>query len=170
MELEIWKDVVNYEGLYQVSNLGNVKSLSREVYHKHSGKLTIKERIRKTYINKKTGYKYTTLSKNGKISVFTIHNLVACSFLSFINKNRKIVVDHIDNNKLNNNLSNLQIITNRENTSKGKTNETGFTGVYKSLNNFRARIIVNNKSINLGSFKSKDDAKKAYENKKASLL
>lgn len=166
-EKENWKDIFGFEGIYQVSDLGNVKSLKRIVPHKYSGILTIPERIRKVYVGK-NGYKYTTLSKHGKISVVTIHSLVANSFLGHIT-NQQTVIDHIDNNKLNNCLNNLQIITNRENTSKGKKNKTGFTGVYESLNNFRARIIINGKRINLGSFKNKEEAYNAYLNKKASL-
>lgn len=124
---EIWKDIIGYKGLYQVSNLGNVKSLERKVKHNYGGLKTIKEKI----LNKSIRNKYYSVSlcKNNNKKSFTIHSLMANSFImnNYINKN--LVVDHIDNNQLNNNLNNLQLITQLKNNSKDKVGVSKYTGV-----------------------------------------
>lgn len=101
---------MGYEGMYQVSTFGNVKSLKYN-----------KERLLKQGI-KKAGYHIVVLSKKGKLKQFTVHRLVAEAFFNMIPKN--LVVDHIDGNKSNNHLYNLQLITQTENVRKtwvGKT-------------------------------------------------
>lgn len=102
---EIWKDIKNYEGLYKISNFGNVKSLPR--------KRTIKnERLLNYTINNK-GYKVITLCKNSKPKMFLIHRLVAMAFIP--NLNNKPFVNHKDSNPLNNCASNLEWCTQKEN-------------------------------------------------------
>lgn len=120
MEKEIWKDVVNYDG-YKVSNLGNVMSVGRIIINSDKSKRVIKSRILKT--SKSRGYFIVSLYKNCKARSFSVHQLMAVCFLNheFGLKN-KFVVNHIDGNKLNNNISNLEIVTNRENTSICKRN------------------------------------------------
>lgn len=76
--LEIWKDIVGYEGYYQVSNYGRVKSLERCVTHSRKGKEFIRERILKQHINK---YCFVVLSKNGFTTNKTVHRLVAIAFI-----------------------------------------------------------------------------------------
>ena len=121
---EIFKDIPNYEGLYQVSNLGRVKSLKRNVIcgGSFSGFKTVNERILKP--SKTThGYFKVGISINGKLKNIDVHRLMANTFLN--NKeNKNLVVDHIDNDKTNNNISNLQLITHRENCSKDRKNKT----------------------------------------------
>ena len=99
---EVWKDIKNYEGFYQVSNLGNIKSL-------YYGK----ETILKPYINKKNGYMYIRLSKKGIVKTIRIHRIVAKTFLD--NSNNYPIINHIDGNKLNNCVSNLEWCTQKEN-------------------------------------------------------
>lgn len=99
MEQEIWKDVEGFNG-YQISNLGRVKS-----YYNNT---TI---IRKTSVV--CGYKHLMLSKNKKKYNFYIHKLVANAFIP--NPENKPEVNHIDGNKLNNNISNLEWVTRKEN-------------------------------------------------------
>ena len=91
---EIWKDVVGYEGLYQVSNLGNVKSFCKSKIH-----------IKKCTLNDK-GYLVITLSKNKKHKTFRVHKLVAETFL--LNQNNYLEINHKDGNKLNNCVDNLE--------------------------------------------------------------
>ena len=93
---EIWKDVIGYEGLYQVSNLGRIKSLAKR------GK---PERIMKQTLNHK-GYPNLSLCKNGKSSRRTTHREVAKAFIP--NPDNLPQVNHIDGNKQNNNLENLE--------------------------------------------------------------
>lgn len=108
---EIWKDIKGYEGLYQVSNLGNVKSLERYVNH-FSGTRKVQEKILKPVIDN-TGYYVVSLWKNNKHSRAHIHRLVAESFI--INNDNKPYINHIDGNKLNNNIGNLEWCTPKEN-------------------------------------------------------
>lgn len=105
MKKEIWKDIENYRGIYQVSNLGRVKSLVR--------KRVLKERIFKlTSIT--NGYIGVCLHKNGiKIKRELVHRLVAKAFIP--NPEDKPQVNHIDGVKTNNNLSNLEWNTRYEN-------------------------------------------------------
>ena len=99
---EIWKSIPGYEGLYEVSNLGNVKSL-----------------IRNRILNpsKECGYLKTTLSNKTK-KKFAVHQLVAMAFLNHIPCGHKLVIDHKNENKLDNRSVNLQIVTNKQNIVK----------------------------------------------------
>lgn len=107
MLIEEWKDIKGYEGAYQVSNLGRVKSLN------YNG--TKKEKI---LIGSKVGrgYKIVSLSKNGKIKNFLIHRLVYKAFVGNIPQG--LQVDHVSNNKTDNRLQNLQLLTPSENCKK----------------------------------------------------
>ena len=98
---EIWKDISGYEGLYQVSNLGRVKSLPRK------GTRTRKERILKELTSRK--YLSINLYKDGQLKTFTIHRLVAEAFIE--NTNNLPEVNHKDENKLNNIADNLEWCT-----------------------------------------------------------
>ena len=110
--MEIWKDIEGYEGLYQVSNLGNVKSLNRLIKHNRSGFLKLKSKIIKPCTTK-TGYVVFHLYKNSKQTHKTAHRLVAECFLENIFSKEDI--NHIDGNKLNNNILNLEWNTRSEN-------------------------------------------------------
>ena len=114
---EIWKDIPNYEGYYQVSNLGNVKSLSRIVKN-GLGTITVCGKILKNLVNTTNGYLVVNLSKIGLVKTKQIHQLVAEAFLNHSQKGHKLVVNHKNFNRQDNRLENLEIITNRENTNK----------------------------------------------------
>lgn len=113
---EIWTDIKEYEGLYQVSNVGRVKSFDTK------DKL---DRIRKGRVLKprrnKTGYLQVTLCKNGKHKTHSLHRLVAESFIP--NPENKPQVNHIDEDKTNNMVSNLEWSTSKENSNHGTRNE-----------------------------------------------
>lgn len=121
-ELEIWKDVVGYEGLYQVSNLGRVKSVARIIYkdYRNSKTAVIKgiakqkrgDVIMQPFI-KKTGYYTVSLTKDHKKKTKMIHQLVAKAFIP--NPENKEMINHIDCNTLNNRVDNLEWCTNSEN-------------------------------------------------------
>ena len=107
---EIWKDVKNYEGLYEVSNLGRVKSLFKSYIRKHprSNKYILykkKERLLNCTKNA-FGYPKVLLFKDNKSTHLPVHRLVCQSFLE--NPNNFILVNHLDGNPSNNNVSNLE--------------------------------------------------------------
>lgn len=169
---EVFKPVKGYEGLYSVSSFGYVKSLERKQIHPRGHSYLLKERILKSFVNG-VGYLSLRLFKDGKGETFVIHRLMACSFFGHkYDKSNKIVVDHIDNNKLNNKLSNLQLITFRENNSKDRKNKSSkYTGVSRNgrSKKWRADITINGERIILGFFDEEIQAKIAYDNKVKSL-
>lgn len=107
--MEIWKEIEGYEGLYQVSNLGNVKSLNKR-----------KGRILKT-IKDHFGYLRVRLSKQGELKNHKIHRLVAETFLD--NPNNYKQVNHKDENKTNNKVDNLEWCTPKYNCNYGTRNQ-----------------------------------------------
>lgn len=115
-EIEEWKDIENYEGLYQVSNFGRVKSLKRHRKFKSIHEDTIKKQ---TNVNR--GYLTVSLSKDGKKKRFYVHRLVAESFIAKIeNKND---VNHINENKHDNRAKNLEWCTKKYNNNYGNHTE-----------------------------------------------
>ena len=158
---EVWLPVKGYEGLYEVSNLGNVKSFVRG-----------KGKVLKCSLTD-TGYYRVNLHKNGVQRNFKVHKLVAISFLNHTPCGYKLVVDHIDNNPLNNNLDNLQLITNRENSSKDKIGGTSkYIGVslVRRTNKWKAQIRINGNDKFLGHFDNEIDASKAYQKELKELI
>jgi hypothetical protein len=169
---EIWKELPSYEGIYEVSNLGNIKSLSRIKFNKGKFPFICKEKILK--LGKDTnGYYSVSLYKNGKIKTSNPHRLMAIAFLGHKPCGLKLVVDHINNNPLDNRLENLQIITNRENASKDRKNGTSkYTGVSwdKERNKWTVRFKINGKNLFLGYFLNEEEASEVYNNKLKELI
>lgn len=113
MQKEIFKPIKDFEGLYEISNMGDVKSLDKEwkvLNYKSKKYVTVKmkSKILKCSISH-CGYKQAQLSKNGKIVSKTIHRLVAEAFIP--NPDNLPCVNHIDCNKMNNNVDNLEWCT-----------------------------------------------------------
>lgn len=106
---EIWKDIKDFEGHYQVSNLGRIKSI------KFGKEIILKQH------NNKGGYYYVCLLKNGKHKNYYVHRLVAQAFLP--NPYKLPQVNHKDENKTNNNVDNLEWCTNEYNHNYGTINE-----------------------------------------------
>ena len=112
MDKEIWEDIEGYEGLYQVSNLGRVKSLDRYVKARSHSKEFKKGKILKPRISQK-GYLTVLLCKDNIGKEYRIHRLVALAFIP--NPENKLEVNHIDGKKQNNCVDNLEWNTRSEN-------------------------------------------------------
>lgn len=161
---EVFKDIPGYEGLYQVSNLGRVKSLDRIVIKSNGFKMIVKEKILKLGVDSR-GYLQANLCNEGKQKNIKAHQLVARTFLNHNPCGHKIVVDHINNIKTDNRVENLQLISTRENCSKDKKNKTSkYTGVHWSnkFNKWVANIRVNGRRKSLGYFDSEEEASIVY--------
>lgn len=113
---EIWKDIKNYEGLYQVSNLGRVRSLNKCVKHSNHY-MNLKGQILKLQIDCQTSYKKIRLCKDGKYKQYSIHRLVAEAFIP--NPNNYPVVNHINENRIDNRVENLEWCTVSYNNTYG---------------------------------------------------
>ena len=162
---EIWKDIPNYEGYYQASNLGRIKSLSRIVLRKGKYPFMSKEKVLKPALIP-LGYYQIVLHKNGIKKGKSIHSLVAESFLNHKPNGHKLVVNHKNFNREDNRVENLEIITNRENTNKKHIKSSSkYVGVYfyKRVSKWVAQIWVNGKKKILGYFENEYDAYLAYQ-------
>ena len=110
---EIWKDIADYEGFYQVSNFGRVKSLSR--YAKcRNGNRSVSENILKPQPNG-AGYYTVTLCKNGTIVKHLLHRIIAIAFIP--NPNNLPCINHKDANRKNNSITNLEWCTHKYNSN-----------------------------------------------------
>ena len=168
-DIEIWGDIPDYEGSYKASNLANVKSLARTIVRCNGRQQSFKERILKPHLNRE-GYYQVHLCVAGKQKTYTRSTLVAMAFLNHKPDGYKTVVDHKDNIKTNDYLSNLQLITNRKNSSKDQfrhNRSSKYVGVSwdKGANKWVSQIVINSKNTRLGRFSIEEDAAEAYQNK-----
>lgn len=165
MEEEIWKDIAGYEGRYQISNHGNVKSLTRTIIQVNGKPLTTRERILKFRIDP-SGYRTTHFWIGEKEHTYKIHRLVAFHFVE--NPMNHNVVNHLDSNRINNYYKNLEWCSFRENAThahkqrKGKKSK--YVGVCKGRRNKWSAYLYVGKSTNLGSFNTEEEAYQAYLN------
>jgi len=142
------KEIPKYES-YKITKLGKVYRCNRELKNAISNR----------------GYSYVTLCKNGKRKMYYIHQLVAMTYLNHNPCGLKIIVDHIDGDKLNNNLSNLQLISNSENIKKSNwcKNPSLPKGITKtSSGNYKSYYWCKDKkkNITLGTRNTISEAKK----------
>jgi hypothetical protein len=152
--MENWKEIDGYDGMYQVSDLGNIKSFHFNM-----------ETIMKPRPNVK-GYLYVNLSKDGAWKTKYIHKLVAIAYLGHVPDGMNSVINHINFIKDDNRAVNLEITTNRDNSNRKHIQHTSqYTGVHwmKTKKRWRALIVVNGKQKYLGQFKSELDASEAYQ-------
>lgn len=137
---EKWKDIDGYEGYYKISNRGRVKRL--DVFDKnpkYNGNRLIKGGLRKSTIQS-NGYKSVMLTKESKSKRFLIHRLVAIAFIP--NPNEFPVVNHIDGNKLNNNVENLEWCTHSYNLKHAHSN-----GLLSNPNAIKKMNEINKKQV-----------------------
>ena len=148
--IEIYKDIIGYEGLYKVSNLGNVKN--------------IKDKQMKLSLY--YGYLKVNLTTDRISKTRLVHQLVAESFLNHKRCGFKLVINHIDFNKSNNNTNNLEIITARENCNKKHLKSSSiYTGVSwnKRASKWQSYIMINGKQKHLGLFSDELEASNQYK-------
>lgn len=145
--MEKWKDIPTFEGEYMVSNLGNVKSIRFN-----------KEKVLKQGIQTQG---YCIVDLKGKSC--KVHSLVIWAFkgIAPTGKVSDFVIDHIDNNKSNNALSNLNIISHRENITKGL--KPSGARLDKRTGKWLSKIKKNGKVKYLGSFLTKEEAELRYK-------
>jgi hypothetical protein len=156
--MEEYKIIEGFEN-YSISNFGNVKI-------NKTGKII------KPILNQ-CGYCRIYLYKNGKRKTFSVHRLVALTFVP--NPENKPSIDHINNDRTNNNVNNLRWCTNQQNQfNKGiaKNNTSGVKGVYfkKEIGKWCAQLKNNGKNFHLGYFDNIEDAKKARQTKAKELF
>lgn len=116
MSVEIWKPISRYEGFYEVSDKGRVRSLDRLV----KGRVDNDRLFQGKILSPETtyqGYKRVRLSREGKPKKFTVHKLVAQEFIGECPEG--LVINHIDENKANNRVENLEYVTQKENVNHG---------------------------------------------------
>jgi hypothetical protein len=142
--IEIWKDIPNYEGLYQASNLGNIKSLN----YNH----TKKEKILKTRLDTR-GYEIIELRNKGKRGFHRVHRLVAQAFIP--NPDNYPQINHKDENKLNNCVDNLEWCDNDYNAHYG----THYNRIKEKL--YKPVCQYNLNGVFIKSFNSLSEAQKA---------
>jgi len=143
---EQYKDIVNYEGLYQVSNLGNVKSLPKGDGNGNRTRLLKQEVLSK---RAHTNYRRVSLSKQGKVTRFSVHRLVAQHFLPLVDG--KDVINHLDNNGENNIVTNLEWCTLTENmkhsSNQGRQNKVRHAGGKAAAVKVKAKAVKNADAI-----------------------
>lgn len=125
--MEIWKEIIRFENLYQISNLGSVKSLGNNKFRKEK---TIKQKI------SNCGYKTVCLSKNNKRKTYTVHRLLAICFIP--NNENKRTVNHRNGIKTDNNAINLEWCTTSQNTKHAYDN--GLIKVSKAENHVNSKL------------------------------
>ena len=133
--MENWKDIKNYEGLYQVSDFGRVKRLKTTINSscRNGGFRTTQEKILKQNL-KRNGYLTVDLSKDGVVKTISVHRLVALTFIpnDDITKNQ---IDHKNCNKKDNRVSNLEWVSDRENKNRAKSNNLYYNPNKKQIRN-----------------------------------
>ena len=149
---EIFKDVPNYEGIYKVSNFGNVKSL------KWNKEIIMKQGISSRYLA-------VNLRKENVSKTYRVHVLVAMAFLDFKPNKQVLTIDHKNGVRTDNRLENLQIVTQRENIQNYHKSKKGKIGTdwHEQTKKWRSRIFINKNIVHLGLFEKEKDALKAYE-------
>lgn len=168
---EIWKDIVGYEGLYQISNYGNVKTLSRIYFSGriHKNPKQIDEHLRKFTLSP-NGYYIVILLKNGIRRGYLVHSLVWDAF-GKLPRIAPLQIDHINENKLDNHIDNLQLITPKMNRRKSIKRDLPIGVVYyhNNPNKFQAQITKNGKGHFLGAFDTPEEAHQKYLEAETSL-
>lgn len=173
---EVWIPVKGYEGFYECSTEGRIKSLPKLLPKtiKRGAFWTIGQILNPKYLNP-DGYLLVTLyDGNNKANTKSIHTFIFYSFNPNAKPKRGFEIDHLDNDKLNNRPNNLNQITSRANSTKRslqKIKSSKYTGVYwdSSRNKWHSSIRINKKTISLGRYADEAQAAEAYQAKLKTL-
>lgn len=157
-----WKAIPDLDGylIKEDGTIGCIKPRNR------NSKPPVKPRILKQRADH-NGYIKLNIRNEGKKKTCFIHVLVARTYIG--EKPNEYEVNHIDRDKSNNSLENLEYVTKRENRAHGRDNVTGYTGVYLLRGNYTAQIRIDRKLKHLGCFKTAEEGHKAYLNALASM-
>ena len=163
---EIWLPIPKYEGLYEASNLGNVRSVDRIVGGMGDHHLKGKPKSFCLSGPKSKKYYYVNLYKNCKGNLYSVHRIIATLFVP--NPNHYGVVNHVDGNQLNNHFGNLEWCNFRENVSHaGRLKKSLPCGVQltngKRASRWTAMITIDRKSVYLGTYPTPQEASQAYK-------
>ncbi|MCM1235436.1 MAG: NUMOD4 motif-containing HNH endonuclease [Ruminococcus flavefaciens] len=143
--MEEWRDIIGFEGAYQVSDLGNVRSLDRKVKSRNAF-IKVRGKVLSTEVDS-SKYICVNLCKNGKKYPRRVHRLVAQAFLP--NPNNYSVVNHLDENKLNNNVENLEWCTQKHNIAYSRKRSHNLDSI--KISPFKIRIALANTGKKLTS-------------------
>lgn len=156
LEGELWEDIIGYESLYMISNMGRVKGCNRIITCKNGAKKPIKSRIIRQHFDGKLNYLCVVLNKNGKTKGNLTHRLVGIHFIK--NDQSKNFINHKDGDKINNIISNLEWVTKSENelhrtrvlgkgiretNSMSKLSNLDVTYIYTNPDNLNRRDMMN---------------------------
>jgi len=164
---EIWKAVVGFDGAYEVSDLGRVRSIDRVIVTSAGVSRAIKGAIKGGRVTP-YGYHRVNLCVKDKRTNKFVHRLVMEAFLG----ESELMTDHIDGIKTNNNVDNLEYVTPRENARRYHASKGGLpTGVSvgKITGEYCAKILINRKAVHLGNHKTIEGARNAYLEKLESI-
>lgn len=146
--MTIWKDVVGYERLYKVSNKGDVMAYAKERIKNRNGKIVV-SKYKEKLLNKEItihGYERVSLVRNNKSNHMAVHRMVAEAFID--NLYNKPCINHKDGNKRNNEYSNLEWVTHKENTRHSLEN-----GLQVVTDEMRKKMSICNSGKNNPTFK-----------------
>lgn len=162
LEGEIWKPIAGYEGLYEVSNLGRVKSIERYTEYKNcksTHRIGIKSKVNGRVVKGRIccGYHYVGLTKEGVCKNYRVHRLVAMTFIP--NPNNLPIINHKDENRLNNSVGNLEWCDQKYNANYGNARKKLSSSLIKSIG---VKIIQKDKKGNfIAIYNSIQEAERA---------
>lgn len=164
---EIWKSINDYDGFYEISNLGRVRSIERVVRNRFSFRI-LKPRVLKYFVDK-DGYNIVTLSKKSKTKKIRVGSEVFKTFKHSFTKPH--TVDHINKIRTDDSIGNLRVLHKRENSSETSNNKSNTPiGICLRNNSYVVRKSYNGIRKHLGSFKDLKDALNAYNNYKGESI
>ena len=166
---EVWRDIPGYEGYYQASSFGRVRSLDRTVVDSRGGERFYRGRLIEGGVDG-GGYRLAALSFNGIRRNFKFSQLVAMAFLGHEPNGYELVIDHVNGDKSDDRVENLRIVNHRANLSTCFRSDRGsFSSEYVGVNwdekasKWKAQIWHNDVRTHLGLYNTELEASKAYQ-------